>query len=54
MNKKNTELEVKLNNSKIIPDDVYRGMSATSFFSSHQKKQDDLKLFADEFTKVKI
>jgi hypothetical protein len=54
MNKKSKELEIKLNNSKIISDDVRRGQNVMNFFDKKQQKQDDLKLFSDEFQKVQI
>ena len=54
MNKKSKDLEMKINNSLIISNDVKRGLNATNFFIQQQKKQDEMKLFNDEFNKVNI
>lgn len=54
MNKKSKELEIKLNNSKIISDDIKRAVTVSNFFDKKQQKQDDLKLFSDDFQKVQI
>ena len=54
MNNKSKELEIKLNNSKIISDDIKQAVTTSKFFSNNDKKQEDLKLFSDEFQKVQI
>lgn len=54
MNKKVRELDIKLNNSKIISDDVVKELNVSNFFDQKTKKQEDLKLFTDEFKKVQV
>jgi len=54
MNGKAKELDMKLNNSKIISNDILQGVQTSNFFNQHQKKQQDIKLFSDEFKKVNI
>lgn len=54
MNGKAKELDMKLNNSKIISNDILAGEQTSNFFNQHQKKQNDIKLFSEEFTKVQI
>ena len=57
MNKKGRELERKLYDSKIIPDDDMKEVQVMNFFSSFSKKDDDKekKLFAQSTsTKVDV
>lgn len=54
MIKKSNELEMKLNNAKIISDDIVRNSSSMSYMSSEQRKKEEMKLFTDEFTKVQL
>lgn len=54
MNKKAKELETKLNNGKIISNEILKNIEVSGFFSKQDKKQDDLKLFSEEFTKVQV
>lgn len=49
MNKKAKELEIKINNAKIISDDINRGISTTNFFSNQQRKEENMQSFANEF-----
>lgn len=52
MNKKVKELDIKLNNSKIVSDDIVKELSVSNFFDQKTKKHDELKLFSNEFKKV--
>lgn len=54
MIKKSNELEMKLSNAKIISDDIMRNSSSMAYMSSGQRKQEELKLLSDEFTKVQL
>lgn len=54
MNKKGKELETKLNNGKIISNDILKNIEVSGFFDQQAKKQDDLKLFNEEFIKVQV
>lgn len=54
MNKKGKELEKKLNEAKIIPDDYLKSLETVTFFSNLQKKEDDIKLFVSDFKKVNV
>ncbi len=54
MNKKFKELEKKLNDTKIIPEDYLASLETQNFYSAMQKKEDDIKLFVTDFKKVNI
>lgn len=54
MNKKGKELEKRLNNAKIISDEYTKTLEAIAFHSNLKKKEEDMKLFSNEFSKVKI
>ena len=54
MNKKGKELEKKLNNAKIIPDEYSRTLETITFHSSLKKKEDEMKLFSNEFNKINV
>jgi hypothetical protein len=54
MNKKGKELEKRLNDSKIIHDEYLKSLETSSFYSGLQKKEDDIKLFTQEFKKVNV
>lgn len=54
MNSKGKELDIKLNNCRIIPSDVYKGLEAKNYFEDKKKKHEDIKLFTNEFKKVQI
>ena len=54
MNKKGKELEKKLNDTKIIPDEYLKSLEIQSFYSNWQKKEDDIKLFIQDFKKVNV
>lgn len=54
MNKKGKELEIKLNNGKIISNDILKNIEVSGFYDQQAKKQDDLKLFSEEFIKVQV
>lgn len=54
MNKKSKELDMKLENCKIISEGVMKSISNTKYFDEQSKKQEELKLFSDEFKKVQI
>ena len=54
MNHKGKELDIKLNNCRIIPSDVYKGLETNTYFQNKNKKHDDIKLFSDEFKKVQM
>jgi len=48
MNKRFKDLEVKLNNCKIINDDIMKGMETLSFFDQQQRKQEDMRNFRED------
>lgn len=54
MNKKGKELERKLNEAKIIPDEYLKSLETQTFYTQWQKKDDDIKLFTSEFKKVNV
>jgi hypothetical protein len=54
MNKKEKEMEKKLNAGKIISDDYKKNLETVAFHSSLKKNHDDMKLFSNEFNKVNI
>jgi hypothetical protein len=54
MNKKGKELEKKLNDTKIIPDEYLKSLEIQTFYSNWQKKEDDIKLFIQDFKKVNV
>jgi len=54
MNKKGKDLERKLNNSKIISDEYTKTLEAIAFHSSLKKKEEEMKLFSNEFKKVNV
>ena len=54
MNKKFKELEEKLSKTKIISDEYLSSLEVQNFYSTKQKKEDDMKLFVSDFTKVNI
>jgi hypothetical protein len=54
MNKKGKELEKKLNDTKIIPDEYLKNLETQSFYSTLQKKDDDIKLFTSDFKKINV
>lgn len=54
MNKKGKEMERKLNSAKIISDDYTKNLETIAYHSSLKKKDDDMRLFSNEFNKVNI
>lgn len=54
MNKKGKEWERKLNNAKIISDEYSRTLESIAFHSSLKKKDDEMRLFSNEFNKVNV
>ena len=54
MNKKGKEWERKLNNAKIISEEYTRTLEAIAFHSNLKKKDDEMRLFSNEFNKVNI
>lgn len=54
MNKKGKEMERKLNSGKIISDEYTKNLETISYHSSIKKKDDDLRLFSNEFNKINI
>jgi hypothetical protein len=54
MNKKGKEMERKLNASKIISDEYTKTLESIAFYSNLKKKDDEMKLFNNEFNKVNI
>ena len=54
MNKKGKELEKKLNDVKIIPDEFLKTLETTTFFTNLQKRDDDIKLFVSDFKKINV
>jgi hypothetical protein len=54
MNKKGKEWERKLNNAKIISEEYTRTLEAIAFHSTLKKKDNEMKLFSNEFNKVNI
>jgi hypothetical protein len=54
MNKKGKELEKKLNDTKIIPDEYLKSLESQTFYSSWQKKDEDVKLFTNDFKKLNV
>jgi hypothetical protein len=54
MNRKGKELEKKLEGAKIIPSEYLKNIETTSFFTNLQKKEDEIKLFTQDFKKVNI
>lgn len=54
MNTKGKELNLKLKKSKIISDDIIDNISNSIFFDEKQRKEEDNKVFIQDFQKVKI
>ena len=54
MNTKGKELNLKLKKSKIISDDIIDNVSNSIFFDEKQRKEEDNKVFIQDFQKVKI
>ena len=54
MNKKEKEMERKLNSGKIISDEYTKNLETIAYHSSLKKKDDDMRLFSNEFNKVNI
>jgi hypothetical protein len=54
MNKKGKELEKRLDSAKIIPSEYLKGLETTNFYNNLQKKEDEIKLFTQEFKKINI
>lgn len=54
MNTKGKELNLKLKKSKIISDDIIDKISNSTFFEEKQRKEEENKVFNQEFQKVKI
>jgi hypothetical protein len=54
MNKKGKELEKKLDNSKIIPSEYLKNLETSNFYVNLHKKEEEIKLFTQEFKKVNI
>jgi hypothetical protein len=48
MNKKGNEVEKRLKESKIIPEEYLKSLEISNFYSGLQKKDDDFKLFVQE------
>lgn len=54
MNKKGKELERKLNSAKVISDEYTKALEAIAFHSNLKKKEEEMKLFSNEFNKINI
>lgn len=54
MNTKGKELNLKLKKSKIISDDIIDNISNSIFFDEKQRKEEENKVFIQDFQKVKI
>lgn len=54
MNKKGKELEKKLKDTQIIPDDYLKNLETLNFYSKIDKKNEDTKLFINDVKKVNI
>jgi len=54
MNKKGKELERKLNSAKVISDEYTKALEAIAFQSNLKKKEEEMKLFSNEFNKINI
>jgi hypothetical protein len=54
MNKKGKDLENKLNAAKIIPDEYLKKLEQSNFYTKLEKKEEEIKLFTNEFKKVNI
>jgi hypothetical protein len=54
MNKKGKELEKKLKDTQIIPDDYLKTLESLSFYSKMEKKEEDIKLFINDNKKVNV
>jgi len=54
MNKKGKEWERRLNSTKIISEEYTRTLESIAFHSNLKKKEEDMRLFYNEFNKVNI
>jgi hypothetical protein len=54
MNKKGKELEKKLDSSKIIPSEYLKDLETTNFYINLQKKEEEIKLFTQDYKKINI
>jgi hypothetical protein len=54
MNKKGKDLENKLNSAKIISDEYFKKLEQNTFYTKWEKKDEELKLFTNEFKKVYV
>lgn len=54
MNKKGKELEKKLNDTKIVPDEYLKSLESQTFYSTLQKKDTDIMLFSNDFKKLNV
>lgn len=54
MNKKGKELEKKLEDCKIVSNDYQKSIDTQSFYANYQKKDDEMKLFVQDFKKVNV
>ena len=52
MNKKGKELEQKLNNCKIVPDEYLTNLEIINFYTNWNKKEENIKLFNKESKKL--
>jgi hypothetical protein len=54
MNKKGKDLETKLNNCKVVPDEYLKKRETANFYTKREKKDEEVKLFTSEFKRVNI
>ena len=54
MNKIGKELETKLTNSRIVPNDYLKSLETLSFYAKWEKKDEETKLFYNDFKKVNV